>query len=151
MPCGFVVGELVACRFGWLGRRPHADKSVGEKVGLSHGIEFHLVSRCLGPSAFAGAGSCRAVRRVAQGWRVARDARIVDALVCSVDGGSMTKRSGGRVVKRWGCVNPDDGRRWGWRCPRLGERGHGRWYFAVALAAGRDGGRRRVQRGGFAS
>jgi integrase len=63
----------------------------------------------------------------------------------------MAKRSGGRVFKRCGCVNPDEGRRWGLRCPRLGERGHGRWYFAVELAAGRDGGRRRVQRGGFAS
>lgn len=63
----------------------------------------------------------------------------------------MAKRSGGRVFKRCGCVNPSAGRRWGLHCPRLGERGHGRWYFRVELAAGRDGGRRRLQRGGFVS
>lgn len=63
----------------------------------------------------------------------------------------MTKRSAGRVFKRCGCVNPDDGRRWGLHCPRLSERGHGRWYFTVELPAGRDGGRRRLQRGGFTS
>ncbi|WIX82876.1 site-specific integrase [Amycolatopsis carbonis] len=63
----------------------------------------------------------------------------------------MAKRSSGRVFKRCGCVNPADGRRWGLRCPRLSERGHGRWYFTVELAAGRDGGRRRLQRGGFVS
>lgn len=34
-------------------------------------------------------------------------------------------------------------------CPLLDRRGHGRWYFAVELPAGRDGTRRRLQRGGF--
>ncbi len=63
----------------------------------------------------------------------------------------MSRRSGGRVFKRCGCVNEADGRRWGLRCPRLSERGHGRWYFTVELAAGRDGRRCRLQRGGFAS
>ncbi|WP_158633082.1 site-specific integrase [Amycolatopsis sp. WAC 01376] len=63
----------------------------------------------------------------------------------------MAKRSGGRVFKRCGCANPADGRRWGLHCPRLSERGHGRWYFTVELAAGRDGRRCRLQRGGFAS
>ncbi|MFC5109054.1 tyrosine-type recombinase/integrase [Kibdelosporangium philippinense] len=42
-----------------------------------------------------------------------------------------------------------DGRRLLGRCPRLGERGHGSWYFSLELPVGRDGGRQRVRRGGF--
>lgn len=48
-------------------------------------------------------------------------------------------------------MNPEDGRRWGRRCPRLVQRGHGCWYFTVDLPAGRDGDRRRLRRGGFAT
>lgn len=55
------------------------------------------------------------------------------------------------VYKRCGCVNPEDGRRWGRRCPRLAQRRHGCWYIAVDLPADRDGGRRRLRRGGFAT
>jgi hypothetical protein len=33
----------------------------------------------------------------------------------------------------------------------LAQRGHGCWYFTVDLPAGRDGGRRRLRRGGFAT
>jgi integrase len=55
------------------------------------------------------------------------------------------------VYKQCGCVNQEDGRRWGRRCPRLTRRGHGCWYFTVDLPAGRDGGRRRLRRGGFAT
>jgi hypothetical protein len=55
------------------------------------------------------------------------------------------------VYKRCGCVNPTNGRRWGRRCPRLAQRGHGCWYFTVDLPAGRDGDRLRLRRGGFAS
>jgi integrase len=58
---------------------------------------------------------------------------------------------GSGVYKRCGCVNPKDGRRWGRRCPQLVRRGHGCWYFTVDLPAGRDGARRRLRRGGFAS
>lgn len=61
----------------------------------------------------------------------------------------MTRQDG--VFKRCGCLNPENGRRWGSRCPELGRRGHGRWYFAVELPAAPDGGRQRLQRGGFAS
>jgi hypothetical protein len=43
-------------------------------------------------------------------------------------------------------VNPEDGRRWGRRCPRLAQRGHGCWYFTVDLPAGRNGDRRRLRR-----
>lgn len=58
-------------------------------------------------------------------------------------------RSQGRVFKRCGCVNRAEGRLWGSRCPRLRERGHGSWYVAVELPAGRDGRRRQLRRGGF--
>lgn len=54
------------------------------------------------------------------------------------------------VYKRCG-VSQETGRRWGQRCPRLAQRDHGCWYFTVDLPVGRDGGRRRLRRGGFAT
>lgn len=58
-------------------------------------------------------------------------------------------RSQGRIFKRCGCVNPIDGRPCGSRCPRLAERWHGSWYFAIELPTGRDGRRRQLRRGGY--
>lgn len=60
-------------------------------------------------------------------------------------------RGRGSVYKRCGCVDPVNGRKLGRRCPRLSTRGHGCWYFNVELPPGRDGGRRRLRRGGFRS
>ena len=54
------------------------------------------------------------------------------------------------MFKRCGCRVPGSASKWGSRCPRLGERGHGSWYVAAELPAG-SAGRRRVRRGGFAS
>lgn len=53
------------------------------------------------------------------------------------------------VHKRCGCRNQLDGRRWGARCPRLRNNGHGTWHFSVELPVARDGIRQRVRRGGF--
>jgi len=58
-------------------------------------------------------------------------------------------RSQGRVYKRCGRTAPDTGRLRGAGCPRLRERGHGSWYFAVDLPVGRDGRRHQPRRGGF--
>ncbi|MEU2558478.1 tyrosine-type recombinase/integrase [Streptomyces longispororuber] len=41
-------------------------------------------------------------------------------------------------------------RKLGASCPKLGEKGHGTWYFYFELEAGEGGTRRRVRRGGFA-
>jgi hypothetical protein len=54
----------------------------------------------------------------------------------------------GAIVKRCGCREPGTRRRLGCRCPRLTERGHGRWYFHCCVAT-MFGGRERVRRGGF--
>ena len=62
----------------------------------------------------------------------------------------MSSVSQGSVFKRCGCRIPGSSTKWGTRCPRLGERGHGSWYVAVELPAG-TAGRRRVRRGGFTS
>jgi integrase len=58
-------------------------------------------------------------------------------------------RGSGRVYKRCGCTAPDTGRLRGSGCPRLAERGHGSWYFAVDLPVGSDGRRHQLRRGGF--
>ncbi|TNC28020.1 tyrosine-type recombinase/integrase [Amycolatopsis alkalitolerans] len=54
------------------------------------------------------------------------------------------------VYKRCGCRAPD-GRRLGISCPRLADRGHGSWYFALELPRGHDGRRNRLRRGGYRS
>jgi integrase len=59
-------------------------------------------------------------------------------------------REGGRVYKRCGCRDGVTGRQLGVRCTRLGEDGHGRWYFAVQVP-GMDGWRARVRQGGYAT
>jgi integrase len=60
-------------------------------------------------------------------------------------------RGRGSVYKRCGCVNAEDGRKLGRRCPLLARRGHGCWYFNVELPSARDGSRRRLRRGGYRS
>jgi hypothetical protein len=54
------------------------------------------------------------------------------------------------VFKRCGCRDPQSRRRLERSCPRLGERGHGSWYFECMVSA-MPGRRERVRRGGFAS
>ena len=56
--------------------------------------------------------------------------------------------STGRIFKRCGCR--DDGRRLEQHCPRLGERGHGSWYYhcSAPTLLGRS---ERLRRGGFPS
>jgi hypothetical protein len=56
----------------------------------------------------------------------------------------------GDVYRRCGCVDSVNGRQFGGRCPRLGGRRHGSWYFRLDLPAG-HGGRRRIRRGGYPS
>jgi hypothetical protein len=56
----------------------------------------------------------------------------------------------GSVFRRCGCRDQATGRLLGARCPGLGWRRHGRWYFSVELLSG-AGDRRRVRRGGFAT
>jgi len=55
----------------------------------------------------------------------------------------------GVIVKRCGC-HDSQGRRLEKSCPRLGDRGHGTWYFhcSASNVLGRS---ERVRRGGFAS
>ncbi|WP_372671124.1 hypothetical protein [Amycolatopsis kentuckyensis] len=55
------------------------------------------------------------------------------------------------VYKRCGCRSLGPCNRMGTRCPRLGERGHGTWYFSLELPCGPNGRRHRVRRGGFRS
>jgi hypothetical protein len=52
------------------------------------------------------------------------------------------------VFARCGCRNKRGGRR-GASCPRLGEAGHGSWYFSLDLPRHVDGGRRRLRWGGY--
>jgi integrase len=52
------------------------------------------------------------------------------------------------VFARCGCRDERGGRR-GASCPRLGEAGHGSWYFSSELPRYMDGGRRRLRRGGY--
>ncbi|MFI0411821.1 Arm DNA-binding domain-containing protein [Actinomadura sp. 3N508] len=59
------------------------------------------------------------------------------------------KGSGG-VYRRCGCVDPQSGRAFGARCPKLRTgRRHGSWYVRVELPVGSEGRRRRIRRGGF--
>ncbi|MFD8494937.1 tyrosine-type recombinase/integrase [Amycolatopsis sp. NPDC059657] len=60
----------------------------------------------------------------------------------------MVSKSAG-VFKRCGCRD-EGGKRLYSRCSRLGERGHGSWYFRIELP-GCNGRRRQLRRGGFAS
>jgi len=57
-------------------------------------------------------------------------------------------RDSGSVFARCGCRDGHGGRR-GASCPRLGEAGHGSWYFSIDLPRPVDGGRRRLRRGGY--
>jgi len=58
----------------------------------------------------------------------------------------------GSVFRRCGCTDPVTGRQYGNRCPRLAAGGrHGSWYVRLELAAGLDGRRRRIRRGGYPS
>ena len=54
----------------------------------------------------------------------------------------------GSVFTRCGCRDKRGGRR-GASCPRLGEAGHGSWYFNTELPRYVNGGRRRLRRGGY--
>ncbi|MEV6970370.1 hypothetical protein AB0M47_35215 [Hamadaea sp. NPDC051192] len=54
------------------------------------------------------------------------------------------------IYRRCGCKDPVTGRRWGSRCLRLADAGHGTWYFAVQATDPR-GRRVRLRRGGYAS
>ena len=54
----------------------------------------------------------------------------------------------GSVFVRCGCRDGHGGRR-GVSCPRLGEAGHGSWYFSLELPRHMGGGRRRHRRGGY--
>ena len=60
----------------------------------------------------------------------------------------MGARGSGSVFARCGCRDKR-GRRRGISCPRLGEAGHGSWYFSLDLPRHVDGGRRRPRRGGY--
>ena len=57
-------------------------------------------------------------------------------------------RGSGSVFARCGCRDKR-GRRRGTSCQRLGEAGHGSWYFSLDLPKYGDGGRRRLRRGGY--
>ncbi|MFB9687327.1 hypothetical protein [Amycolatopsis plumensis] len=63
----------------------------------------------------------------------------------------MTMASGNGLFKRCGCRDLVTGRRLGSRCPQLAVRGHGSWYFRLELPPGKNGRRRQLRRGGFAS
>jgi integrase len=52
------------------------------------------------------------------------------------------------VFARCGCRDKRGGRR-GASCPRLGQAGHGSWYFSLDLPRHVNGGRRRLRRGGY--
>lgn len=57
--------------------------------------------------------------------------------------------SSGSTFKRCGCTDPVTGKALGKDCPKLRQRGHGSWTYAIDLPPG-EGGRRRYRRkGGF--
>lgn len=57
----------------------------------------------------------------------------------------------GSVFKRCGCRDVVTGRPMGVGCSGLAEDGHGSWFFSLDLPSGRDGERRRLRRGGYAT
>jgi len=57
----------------------------------------------------------------------------------------------GSVFKRCGCRKGRTGLRLGAACLRLGEEGHGSWFFSLDLPRQAGGPRRRVRRGGYAT
>jgi integrase len=57
----------------------------------------------------------------------------------------------GGTYRRCGCRDPLTGRKLGAECPRMSSRRHGAWYFVTELPSGKDGDRRQLKRGGFAT
>jgi hypothetical protein len=62
--------------------------------------------------------------------------------------GGAWLRGSGSVFTRCGCRDGHGGRR-GISCPRLGQAGHGSWYFTVDLPRYCERERRRLRRGGY--
>ncbi len=56
----------------------------------------------------------------------------------------------GSFFRRCGCRD-EKGKQLGAKCPKLGNKGHGVWAFAVDLPPGPDGKRRQHRRGGFST
>jgi hypothetical protein len=63
----------------------------------------------------------------------------------------MGTKPSGSVYKRCGCRKGRAGLRFGSSCPRLGEDGHGSWFFSLELPRRVGGVRHRIRRGGYAS
>jgi hypothetical protein len=59
--------------------------------------------------------------------------------------------SGNGLFKRCECRDLVTGHRLGSRCPQLAVREHGSWYFRLELPPGKNGKRRQLRRGRFAS
>ncbi|GAA4952389.1 tyrosine-type recombinase/integrase [Yinghuangia aomiensis] len=55
----------------------------------------------------------------------------------------------GSTTRRCGCRNPETGQKFGSACPKLGQRGHGRWAVRQELPADAEGNRRQFRRQGF--
>ncbi|MGH3158522.1 MAG: tyrosine-type recombinase/integrase [Streptosporangiaceae bacterium] len=60
----------------------------------------------------------------------------------------MGMKPAGSVYARCGCRRGRAGARLGVSCPRLGQEGHGSWFFSLDLPRTTGGQRRRVRRGG---
>lgn len=56
----------------------------------------------------------------------------------------------GAIYRRCGCRDQGSGRQWSASCPRLADRAHGCWYFAVQVSTV-AGGRAPARRGGYTS
>jgi hypothetical protein len=67
------------------------------------------------------------------------------------EGDLMTSKRAGSVYKRCGCREDTAGLRLGASCQRLGEEGHGSWFFSMDLPRHVGGVRRRLRRGGYAT
>jgi hypothetical protein len=61
----------------------------------------------------------------------------------------MGRRCAGSVYPRCGRRQGRAGARRGASCPRLGEEGHGSWFFSLDLPRATGGRRCRVRRGGY--
>lgn len=84
-------------------------------------------------------------------WRDPRLATVDWLTTASRVGSGCVMGSSMGVFKRCECRDPATGRLLGVRCPLLARRTHGSWSFRLELPRLRDGKRRQLRRGGFAS
>jgi hypothetical protein len=119
------VKELPACRRISMWRRGRGLRYPARAVAALAGSRRLPV----GPSGRGnGAASSRGLGRGSAGWQPMMSRHVA----CGKGRFWVSGRSSGSVFARCGCRDRRGGRR-GASCPRLGETGHGSWYFSIDL------------------